>query len=85
MTEAFKHWLPHLQNGSRDGISFSGAGAGAGGPGVWGGWRNRDPGSKGLGTEHSLDSRCVDKLHGLVDLEEGLEAWRGKKMAHEGC
>lgn len=33
-------------------------------------------GARGLGTERSLDSRCVDQLHGLVDLEEGLEAWR---------
>lgn len=31
----------------------------------------------GLGTEYSLDSRRVDQLHRLVDLEEGLEAWRG--------
>lgn len=36
-------------------------------------------GSRGLGREHSLDSRCVDELHGLVDLEEGLEAWRDRK------
>lgn len=42
------------------------------------------PGSRGLGTWHSLDSRCVDELHGLIDLKEGLEAWREKK-AHEGC
>lgn len=32
---------------------------------------------RGLGTEYSLDSRRVDQLHRLVDLEEGLEAWRG--------
>lgn len=32
------------------------------------------PGELGMGTQHSLDSRCVDELHGLVDLEEGLEA-----------
>lgn len=31
-------------------------------------------GSRDWGTEYSLDSRCVDELHGLVDLEEGLEA-----------
>lgn len=41
------------------------------------------PASGGLGTQHSLDSRCVDELHGLIDLKEGLEAWRTKK-AHEG-
>ena len=41
-------------------------------------------GSRSLGTQHSLDSGCVDKLHGLVDLEEGLKAWRGKR-AHERC
>lgn len=33
-------------------------------------------GFTGVGTQHSLDSRCVDKLHGLVDLEEGLETWK---------
>ena len=46
----------------------------------------REQGSRGRGTEHSLDSRCVDKLHGLVDLEEGLETWRGtKEKTREGC
>lgn len=40
----------------------------AGKTGSWG------PGEQGMGAQHSLDSRCVDKLHGLVDLEEGLEA-----------
>lgn len=46
----------------------------------------REQGSRGPGTEPSLDSRRVDKLHGLVDLEEGLETWRGKKeKAREGC
>lgn len=33
---------------------------------------------QGQGTEHSLYSRCVDQLHRLVDLEERLEAWRGR-------
>lgn len=42
--------------------------------------------SRGLGTGHSLDSRGVDQLHGLVDLEEGLEAWRRRKeKACGGC
>lgn len=43
--------------------------------------RQRDTGMgrcQGQGTEHSLYSRCVDQLHRLVDLEEGLEAWRGR-------
>lgn len=57
---------------------FSGSVARAGSPG------QGKPHPADLGTEHSLDSRCVDELHGLVYFEEGLEAWRGRGKDKKG-
>lgn len=38
------------------------------------GWLQADAELLGTRACNVIDSRCVDKLHGLVDLEEGLEA-----------